>query len=104
MRNILSTIILLPVVALTIGSVAIKSQDLMASASFAVNRANSRQIITAVEAYYIDNGHYPAQASAQGLIEELKQTGYITENFPIDTSEMTYYSQNNGQSYVLTPM
>ncbi len=76
----------------------------MASASFAVNRANSRQIITAIEAYYIDNGHYPAQPGAQGLIEELKQEGYITENFPIDTSEMTYYPQDNGQSYVLNPM
>jgi carboxynorspermidine decarboxylase len=57
-----------------------------------------------VETYYIDNGHYPTQTNAKGLIEELKQSGYITENFPIDTSEITYYSQNNGQSYVLNPM
>lgn len=93
------------VVSFTAGGVAAGTGTIINSAKNVQKTANLRQIATALELYYLDNLSYPAisEKGNKGFseaAENLVKGGYI--NFvPQDGEDYEYFSQKNGQGYVL---
>lgn len=58
----------------------------------------ARQIETALEFYYIENGYYPRVESDE-LISELKRSGELQQSFP--NVAVTYRTLDNGARYEL---
>jgi len=100
-NKILTTGILLIGITLAINGVTVKADDLLASASSAVNDANFYQFRTALDLYYIDHGNYPNINGGSALIDVLKNENYIKENKPINSDSFNYQVKNDGQDYLL---
>jgi len=100
-NKLLTTGILLIGMTLTIKGVAVKADDLLASASSATNQANMYQFRTALDLYYIDHNSYPNVSSGSAMINELKDGNYIRENSPLNSDSFKYQVKDNGQDYSL---
>ncbi|MDP3770354.1 MAG: hypothetical protein Q8R40_05465 [bacterium] len=87
--------------AVTIGGVAMSSQDIVHSAQSAANSLNTHQIATVLELYYSDHQRYPMAINTEKLIDELVGQDYLHTR-PIDESIFHYTSKSNGQDYSLT--
>ena len=100
-NKLISIPILLVGMTLTINGVVTKADDILSSASLAVNRVNINQFRTALELYYLDHNSYPDVVGGAAMFNALKRENYIEENAPIDPDEFNYQANNNGQDYLL---
>jgi hypothetical protein len=85
---------------LVMGGVSVRSKDVIADASSAVNQANIHQLATVVELYYSDHGSYPNVSGGKELIDLLEREEYI-RNRPLDPEVFTYEPKNNAQDFTL---
>lgn len=102
----MTTTLLQAIIAATIGTVimvngvALKADDMIASAVDAVNSLNIHQLATAVELYYADYGEYPNATNGQELIDILEEESLI-RNRPLDANVFAYSLTQSGQDYIL---
>ena len=99
--RLISTGVLLVGITMTINGVAVKAEDLLASASSATNQANMYQFRTALDLYYLDHNSYPNVIGGDSLLSTLKDEKYIRENKPLDPESFDYQVKDNGQDYLL---
>ena len=83
-----------------INGVILKADDIIASATSAVNGANVHQFATVLELYYSDHESYPTVSGGEALVNLLEEEQYI-RNRPLDPAVFTYESKNGGQEYLL---
>ena len=99
--KIITTSILLIGTVLMINGVAVKAEDILASASSATDQANLYQFRTALDLYYVDHNSYPDVVGGAALLDALKNGNYIRENAPPNLNNFSYQADNNGQNYLL---
>ncbi|PIQ91644.1 MAG: hypothetical protein COV70_02590 [Parcubacteria group bacterium CG11_big_fil_rev_8_21_14_0_20_39_22] len=85
---------------LVINGVAVKTDDIIADATTAVNGANLHQIATVLEVYYMDHDEYPEVKGGAELIDLFREEGYI-RNRPLDPKIFQYETILGGQDYIL---
>ncbi|MDP2593123.1 MAG: hypothetical protein Q8P52_00525 [bacterium] len=95
-----SLIALLVGSVITINGVVVNSDDLIASATSAVNGANFHQIATVLEVYYMEHGEYPKATSGEELMDIFEKESMI-RNRPIDADVFEYRTTQNGNDYIL---
>jgi hypothetical protein len=86
---------------LAAGGIAMKSEDILTRAGLVAAQVNIRQFETALDAYYIDHGSYPASYGAAAMVETLIKGRYIKENVLLNANDFIYQPENNGQDYTL---
>ncbi len=86
---------------ITIGTTAMRAEDIVDSAKSAANTANVHQIATVLELYYDDHQTYPDVDTGPELIDELVAGNYLRSR-PLDASVFAYTPRDNGQDYALT--
>lgn len=64
------------------------------------SEANLHQVRTALEIYYLEEGHYPKTNSGENLIELLYNNDYISDK-PAPFTSFDYKAVNSGQDYTL---
>ncbi len=99
-QSLASILTILVGTVITIGGIAMRSEDVTTSAAHAVNTANLHQLATVVELYYFDHGSYPNVHGGASLIDLLEQGDYI-RNRPLDPLVFIYEPKNNAQEYLL---
>lgn len=84
-----------------VNGAALRTDDLVAAATAAVNATNLRQLSTVLELYYADHGRYPTVADGTELVLLFEQEGYI-RNRPLDPAVFSYEVRADGEDYRLT--
>lgn len=97
---------LMATASVVIGGVSVSAQGLIDNAKDVQGIANLRQMVTALELYYLDNSSYPqtagnsSQERWEELIQELETGGYLA-SLPAPNDSYDYQVFNEGESYVL---
>lgn len=99
-------LVLMATASVVLGGVSVSAQGLIDNAKDVQGIANLRQMVTALELYYLDNSSYPqtagnsSQERWEELIQELETNGYLT-SLPTPNEPYDYQVFNEGESYVL---
>lgn len=97
-----STVIALLIGAVvTINGFVVNVPELLNHTKSVVNRANTQQLATVLEIYYLDHEAYPDVKGGEELVNTLENGGYI-RNRPLDPKVFQYETKDNNQDYSLT--
>lgn len=104
--SIVELMVILATASIMVGGISVKVSDIMAEAQDVQRMANLRQIVTALEIYYLDYQKYPqvsgsdSQSRWNKLISEFEDGNYLG-SFPTQPENYDYKDSDGGQNYIL---
>jgi len=102
--SIVELMVILATASIMVGGVSVKVSDIMAEAHDVQRMANLRQMVTALEIYYLDYQKYPqvsesdSQSRWDKLISEFEDGNYLG-SFPTQPENYDYKDSDGG--YIL---
>lgn len=97
-------IVCLATASLIVGGVTVKGSDLISYAQDIQRAANLKQMVTAMEIYYLDNLNYPIVGGVSSLERSdsmLSQLREYLNTIPTEKENYDYQDFNSGQNYIL---